>query len=46
VAAVEDYLAGQGRYRHLFESQRNEKAIAHIQKQVDDYWAVVDERTT
>ncbi len=35
---VEDYLKGQGRYRHLFEPQRNEAAIQKIQAQVDRYW--------
>ena len=35
---VEDYLQGQGRYRHLFEPQRNEAAIQQIQAQVDRYW--------
>jgi pyruvate ferredoxin oxidoreductase beta subunit len=38
---VEDYLQGQGRYRHLFEPIRNEAAIQHIQEQVDHYWAEV-----
>lgn len=35
---VEDYLKGQGRYRHLFEPERNENAIRLIQQQVDGYW--------
>jgi pyruvate ferredoxin oxidoreductase beta subunit len=35
---VEDYLQGQGRYRHLFEPQRNHTAIQQIQAQVDRYW--------
>ena len=35
---VVDYLQGQGRYRHLFEPQRNETAIQQIQDQVDRYW--------
>lgn len=35
---VEDYLKGQGRYRHLFEPERNEEAIQQIQVQVDRYW--------
>jgi pyruvate ferredoxin oxidoreductase beta subunit len=35
---VEDYLQGQGRYRHLFEPQRNDTAIQQIQAQVDRYW--------
>ena len=38
---VEDYLEGQGRYRHLFEPKRNEAAIGLIQKQVDTYWAQI-----
>lgn len=38
---VEDYLQGQGRYRHLFEPIRQEAAIQHIQEQVDHYWAEV-----
>jgi pyruvate ferredoxin oxidoreductase beta subunit len=38
---VEDYLQGQGRYRHLFEPTRHEEAIRHIQEQVDRYWAEV-----
>ena len=36
---VEDYLVRQGRFRHLFEPQRNEQAIAQIQAAVDGYWA-------
>lgn len=39
--AVEDYLQGQGRYRHLFEPQRNDTAIRQMQEQVDRYWAEV-----
>ena len=35
---VEEYLAGQGRYRHLFEPERNERALGLIQEQVDRYW--------
>ncbi len=38
---VEDYLKGQGRYRHLFEPQRNDEAIHQIQAQVDCYWESV-----
>lgn len=38
---VEDYLQGQGRYRHLFEPHRNDAAIQQIQEQVDRYWAEV-----
>ena len=43
--AVEEYLRGQGRYRHLFEPLRNEEAISRIQHQVDCYWATVHETT-
>jgi len=42
---VEDYLQGQGRYRHLFEPVRNEEAIKQIQTQVDRYWENVHETT-
>ena len=38
---VVDYLQGQGRYRHLFEPERNEVAIEQIQAQVDRYWEMV-----
>ncbi|MFQ5791042.1 MAG: thiamine pyrophosphate-dependent enzyme [Acidobacteriota bacterium] len=38
---VEEYLQGQGRYRHLFEPNRNEAAIQRIQDQVDRYWVTV-----
>ncbi len=40
---VEEYLAGQGRYRHLFEPERNERALALIQEQVDRYWEAVSQ---
>lgn len=43
--SVDEYLQGQGRYRHLFEPARNEDAIAKIQEQVDRYWANVHETT-
>jgi pyruvate ferredoxin oxidoreductase beta subunit len=36
---VEDYLKKQGRFRHLFEPQREEALIAEIQGRVDAYWA-------
>lgn len=42
---VEDYLRGQGRYRHLFEPARNTEVIQKIQDQVDRYWAHVHETT-
>jgi hypothetical protein len=39
---VEDYLRMQGRYRHLFEPERNAEAIARLQADVDRYWAAAD----
>lgn len=38
---VEDYLAPQGRFRHLFEPTRNEAELGRIQARVDAYWADV-----
>jgi pyruvate ferredoxin oxidoreductase beta subunit len=38
---VEEYLKLQGRYKHLFEPQRNDELIAEIQDRVDDYWSKV-----
>jgi pyruvate ferredoxin oxidoreductase beta subunit len=35
---VDEYLRLQGRFRHLFEPERNEEAIATIQATVDAYW--------
>jgi len=35
---VEAYLEKQGRFRHLFEPERDETAIAAIQARVDAYW--------
>jgi pyruvate ferredoxin oxidoreductase beta subunit len=37
-APVEEYLRRQGRFRHLFEPQRDEQALAAIQAGVDAYW--------
>ena len=42
---IEDYLRGQGRYRHLCEPTYNAEAIAQIQAQVDAYWSEVAETT-
>jgi pyruvate ferredoxin oxidoreductase beta subunit len=36
---VEDYLKLQGRFRHLFEPERNATVIGEIQARVDDYWS-------
>lgn len=35
---VEEYLARQGRFRHLFEPRGDKAAIAGIQAEVDAYW--------
>ncbi len=35
---VEEYLTRQGRFRHLFEPERNDALIAAIQARVDRYW--------
>lgn len=35
---LEEYLALQGRFRHLFTPQRDEARLAALQAQVDDYW--------
>ena len=40
---VEEYLRLQGRFRHLFEPQRNDALIDQIQVRVDTYWDTVTE---
>ena len=35
---VEEYLRGQGRFRHLFEPVRQEDLLRRIQASVDEYW--------
>lgn len=42
-APVEEYLQLQGRFRHLFQPQRNEKLLAELQARVDAYWDGVSE---
>jgi len=42
---VEKYLEKQGRYKHLFEPDRNEALLAEIQGRVDTYWERVLRRT-
>jgi pyruvate ferredoxin oxidoreductase beta subunit len=42
---VEEYLRGQGRYRHLFEPTRHAAAIQRIQEQVDQYWSAIADAT-
>ncbi len=41
--AVEEYLKLQGRFRHLFEPERNDELLAELQAKVDDYWEGVSE---
>ncbi|MGD9389621.1 MAG: thiamine pyrophosphate-dependent enzyme [Thioalkalispiraceae bacterium] len=40
---VEEYLKLQGRFKHLFQPQRDEAAIAEIQSRIDAYWENVTE---
>ena len=40
---VEEYLARQGRFRHLFEPRRNEEMLREIQAGVDAYWKDVED---
>jgi pyruvate ferredoxin oxidoreductase beta subunit len=40
---VEEYLQLQGRFRHLFEPQRDDELINAIQAKVDHYWQGVTE---
>lgn len=35
---VEEYLKLQGRFRHLFEPERDEALLAELQAKVDAYW--------
>jgi pyruvate ferredoxin oxidoreductase beta subunit len=35
---VEEYLRGQGRFRHLFEPTRQDAVLAEIQAEADRYW--------
>lgn len=39
---VEEYLRRQGRFRHLFEPQRDEPALAAMQQEVDRYWSAAE----
>lgn len=41
---VEEYLKPQRRFRHLFEPERDDAALAVIQDRVDRYWEEVRER--
>jgi len=39
---VEEYLTLRGRFRHLFEPNRPDEAIRHIQERVNGYWKQVN----
>jgi pyruvate ferredoxin oxidoreductase beta subunit len=39
---VEEYLEIQGRFRHLFEPERDEALLAQLQARVDTYWAGIE----
>jgi len=41
---VEEYLKLQGRYKHLFEPQKNDALIGEIQNKVDHYWDNVNQQ--
>ena len=38
---VARYLEKQGRFRHLFEPERDEELLAELQSRVDRYWAAL-----
>lgn len=42
-APVEEYLKLQGRYKHLFEPERDDFTLADIQARIDAYWAEVED---
>ncbi len=42
---VEEYLKTQGRFKHLFQPQRNETLLEDIQSQVESYWNSVQEQS-
>lgn len=39
---VEEYLARQGRFAHLFQPERRRDVLAAIQARVDAYWSAVE----
>ena len=41
---VEEYLKTQGRFKHLFQPQRDEAMINEIQARVDAYWNKAQEQ--
>ncbi|MEJ2181592.1 MAG: pyruvate synthase, partial [Gammaproteobacteria bacterium] len=42
---VEEYLKTQGRFKHLFQPQRDEAMIRKIQAKVDAYWNKLHDET-
>ena len=42
---VEEYLKTQGRFKHLFQPQRDEAMIREIQAKVDAYWNKLQDET-
>ncbi|MCB4764186.1 MAG: thiamine pyrophosphate-dependent enzyme, partial [Sulfurovum sp.] len=43
ILKVEDYLAAQGRYKHLFKPEYRH-VIDEIQKNIDEYWEMLQRR--
>ena len=41
---VEEYLKLQGRFKHLFQPERNEALLESIQQSVDNYWDKVEKQ--
>ena len=39
---IEEYLIKQGRFRHLFEPERNSDLLKQLQSKVDKYWEAVE----
>ena len=39
---VEESLKLRGRFRHLFEPNRQDESIRHIQERIDAYWKQVN----
>jgi len=41
---VEEYLACQERFAHLFRPERQEDVLREIQEKVDEYWKEQEDR--
>ena len=41
---VEEYLTLREQFRHLFETNRQDEAIRHIQERVEAYWKQVKDK--